>query len=75
MLVQKASLLSGEPKAPVVIRLEWPILVESQILGLFIGQLCQVGIKGGQVQAGHILIWNRAQKPGISIYACGLTRP
>lgn len=39
----------GGPKAPVVIRLERPILVESQILGLFICQLRQVGIKGGQV--------------------------
>lgn len=45
----QASLFSREPKAPVVIRLEGPILVESQILGLLICQLCQVGIKGWQV--------------------------
>lgn len=44
-----ASLFSGEPNTPVVIRLEGSILVESQILGLLICQLCQVGIKGGQV--------------------------
>lgn len=40
---------SGESKVPVVIGLEGPILVESQIFGLLICQLGQVSIKGGQV--------------------------
>jgi len=34
---------------PVVIRLEWTSLVEAEILGLLIRQLCQVSIKAGQV--------------------------
>lgn len=61
-------LISGEPKAPVVIRFEGPILVESQILGLLICQLCQVGIKGGQVEACHVLIWKDHRSHGISIH-------
>ena len=54
ILVQEAHDYPGFPisrefKVPVVIGLEGPILVEPQILGLFICQLSQVGIKGGQV--------------------------
>lgn len=49
LFTTQASLFPGGPKAPVVIRLEGSILVESQILGLFICQLCQVGIKGRQM--------------------------
>lgn len=33
------------PLVSVIIRFEWPIFVESQILCLVICQLCEVGIK------------------------------
>lgn len=42
---------------PVVIGFERPVFVESQVLGLIVRQLRQVGVERGQVQAGNVLVW------------------
>lgn len=42
---------------PVIVGFEGAVLVEAHVLGLLVSQLCQVGVKDGQVQTGHVLIW------------------
>lgn len=42
--------------APVVVGFEGPVLVQAQVLRLLVRQLGQVGLKCGQMQAGHIFI-------------------
>lgn len=44
---------------PVIVGFERAVLVEAHVLGLLVSQLCQVGVKDGQVQTGHILIWGK----------------
>lgn len=41
---------------PVIVGFERAVLVEAHVLGLLVSQLCQVGVKDGQVQTGHVLI-------------------
>lgn len=43
---------------PVVVGFKRAILVQAQVFCLLIGKLCQVGLKGGQMQTGNILICN-----------------
>lgn len=47
---------------PVVVGLERSCLVEAKVLGLVIGQLRQMGIKGWQVKTGYILICQHPDK-------------
>lgn len=49
-------------RAPVVVGFEGSVLVEPQVLGLLVRQLRQVRVERGQVQAGHVLVWGRAQE-------------
>lgn len=51
-----ASGVQGRKSLPVVIGFEGAVLVEAHVLGLLVRQLCQVSVKDGQVQAGHVLI-------------------
>lgn len=46
----------GRKSLPVVIGFEGAVLVETHVLGLLVRQLCQVSVKDGQVQTGHVLI-------------------
>ena len=48
--------------SPVVVGLEGAGLVESQVLGLFVGELSQMGVERRQVQARHVLICERKTK-------------
>lgn len=41
---------------PVVVWFERPVLVQAQVFCLLISKLCEVGIKSGQMQTGHIFI-------------------
>lgn len=49
--------MRGSASIPVVVWLEGPILVQAQILGLLVTQLCEVCVERGEVEAGHILVW------------------
>lgn len=43
--------------SPVVVGFERPVFVESQVFGLIVRQLCEVSVERGQVQTGHVLVW------------------
>lgn len=43
---------------PVVVGFKRTVLIKAQVFCLLISKLCQVGLKGGQVQTGDVLIWN-----------------
>ena len=43
--------------SPVIIRFEGAGLIQTQVFGLLITQLCQVGIETRQMQTGHIFVW------------------
>ena len=46
-----------EAVSPVVVWFEGAVLVQAQVLRLLVTQLRQMGVKGGEVKAGHVLIW------------------
>ena len=59
-----ASERPGAAGSPVVVWFEGPVLVQAQVLGLLIAQLREVGIEGGEVKAGHVLIWTGGGQGG-----------
>lgn len=41
---------------PIVVGFEGSHLVKTQVFGLLVGQLGEVGVEGRQVEAGHVLV-------------------
>lgn len=42
--------------APVVVGFEGPVLVQPQVLGLLVRELCQVCVEGREVEARHVFV-------------------
>lgn len=51
-----SAVLSPTGAIPVVVGFEGPVLVQPQVLGLFVRELCQVRVECREVEARHILI-------------------
>lgn len=57
---------------PVVVWLKGPVLIQAQILGLLVGQLCKMCIKCGEMKAGHILVWRARERKNMLTFARSL---
>lgn len=55
----------------VVVGLERSCLVEAHVFGLVVAELRQVGVEGGQVEAGHKLVHELRHQIDVSLVATG----
>jgi len=44
---------------PIVIGFKGSCFIQSHVRGLFVAQLCQLGIKGWQMKGGNVLVCER----------------
>lgn len=54
---------------PIVVWLKGPVLVQAQIFGLLVTQLCEVCVKRREMEAGHVLIWRARERRSTSSFS------